>query len=128
MGKPVEITLRNGPIALGALFLVEADSHAVADPADRYVAHLIFGGRAGTEGGVSAFYADSFGGDFTAVGTGVAASDGFEVAYVYPDAVFVNRWARTEGGLTWTIAARNAAGPEQAFAAYELTRGACVEG
>jgi hypothetical protein len=43
MGKPVSISLAAKPITEGALFLVEADSHAVTDPADRYAAHLIFG-------------------------------------------------------------------------------------
>lgn len=45
MDKPVAITLTTRPITEGAMFLVEAHSHAKSDPTDRYAAHLVFGGR-----------------------------------------------------------------------------------
>jgi hypothetical protein len=46
MGKPVTLSLSAKPIALGAMFLIEAESQAKADPADRYAAHLVIGARA----------------------------------------------------------------------------------
>lgn len=130
MGKPVVISIAARPITAGALFLVEADSHATSDPADRYAAHLIFGGRsptgkAGDPSTISAFWADSFGGDFTAVGAGSAGSSGFEVAYAYPDATYVNRWRLSADRLAWTIVARSGASPETTFASYELKRAVC---
>ncbi len=127
MGKPVAVTLDARPVALGALFVVEADSHAVDDPADRYAAHLIFGGRAaGGPGGVSGFFADSFGGDYTATGAGSADANGFEIAYAYPDATFVNRWTVGPSAAAWTIVARDGTGAETPFATYDLTRAACA--
>ncbi len=46
MGKPVTLALSAKPIALGAMFLIETESQAKADPADRYAAHLVIGARA----------------------------------------------------------------------------------
>jgi hypothetical protein len=129
MGKPVEIVLSARPVALGTMLTVDADSRAKADAKDRYAAHLIFGGRGappkeGPATGVSGFWADSFGGDFTAVGQGAAQPGGFDIAYAYPDASFVNRWRREGDTLTWTIVAKMG-GKENAFARYELARSAC---
>ena len=129
MGKAVDITLAAKPVALGTMLTVDADSRAKADPKDRYAAHLVFGGRGaaptgGDPTGVSGFWSDSFGGDFTAVGQGAAQPGGFDIAYAYPDASFVNRWRRDGDTLTWTIVARSGA-KETPFARYELTRTAC---
>lgn len=129
MGKPVEIALAVKPAGLGTLLTVDADSYAKADPADRYAAHLVLAGRGaapkeGPATGVSGFWADSFGGDFTAVGQGEAVPGGFDVTYPYPDAAFVNRWRLDESELSWTIVAR-AGGKDTPFAAYALTRRAC---
>lgn len=129
MGKPVEITLSVKPAALGTALTVDADSHAKADPTDRYAAHLILTGRGpapkeGPATGVSGFWADSFGGDFTAVGKGEAVPGGFDITYPYPDAAFVNRWRLDGGKLSWSIVAR-AGGKDAPFAAYALTRAAC---
>jgi hypothetical protein len=129
MGKPVTIRLAARSVADGALFLIEADSEATADPADHYAAHLIFGGKSAPEGEaetISAFWADSFGGDYTATGAGAPTADGFEVAYTYPDARFINRWALGAAGLKWTITMKDGAEAEAVFAAYELTRTACA--
>jgi hypothetical protein len=132
MGKPVEITLSAKPAALGTVLTVDADSHAKADPKDRYAAHLVLAGRGappkdGAPAGVSGFWSDSFGGDFTAVGKGEVQPGGFDIAYAYPDASFVNRWRREGQGLTWTIVARSGE-KENAFARYALTRAACPKG
>jgi hypothetical protein len=128
-GKPVSISLTAKPITAGALFLVEVDSQALSDPADRYAAHLIFGGKTARRGAeatsISGFYADSFGGDFTAVDSGSAHQGGFEVAHAYPEAIFVNRWTVAPTALRWAIAAKDSAGSEKSFAAYELARTAC---
>src|SRR4051812_827770 len=50
MGKPVAIDLTARPVALGAMFLIETESQAKADPADRYAAHLVIGTRAAKAG------------------------------------------------------------------------------
>lgn len=131
MGKPVSISLIAKPITEGALFLVEVDSQAMADPVDRYAAHLIFGGRTARAdstdaANISGFFGDSFGGDFTAVGAGSAHPGGFEVAYAYPDASFVNHWEVAPTTLAWTITAKDAAGAEQPFASYEMARTECT--
>lgn len=132
MGKPVEITLSARPAALGTVLTIDADSHAKADPKDRYAAHLVLAGRgppsqAGPATGVSGFWSDSFGGDFTATGKGEVQPGGFDIAYAYPDASFVNRWRREDQGLTWTIVARSG-DKENAFARYALIRAACPKG
>jgi hypothetical protein len=131
MDKPVTIALTARPITEGAMFLIDAQSHAKADPADRYAAHLVLGGRGappktGEATAISGFWIDSFGGDFTASGSGSSRADGFDVAYAYPDATFINRWRRTADHLTWTITAKDAAAPEAAFARYDLDRTACA--
>lgn len=131
MGKSVSISLTAKLITGGALFLVEVESHALADPDDRYAAHLIFGGKTAraesTEAtNISGFFADSFGGDFTAVGAGSNYPGGFEVAYAYPDASFVNRWTVALTALSWTVTAKDSAGSEESFAAYELARTECT--
>lgn len=126
MGKPVLLTLSARPITQGAFFLIETDSRAKADPADRHNAHLIFGGRAPTTSGdtITSFWADSFGGDYTSVGSGLVRPDGFEVTYPYPDAQFVNRWVRDGDHLNWTITA--VSGTEQTvFSRNSLTRVDC---
>lgn len=132
MGKSVEITLAAKSVALGTALTVDADSHAKADPKDRYAAHLVLAGRGaapqdGAPTGVSGFWADSFGGDFTATGKGEVQPGGFDIAYAYPDALFVNRWRRDGERLTWTIVARTGA-KEAPFASYVLTRAACPAG
>lgn len=129
MGKAVDITLAVRPAALETALTVDADSHAKADPADRYAAHLVLAGRGpapkdGPATGVSGFWADSFGGDFTAVGKGEAVPGGFDITYPYPDAAFVNRWRLDGDKLSWSIVAR-AGGKDAPFAAYALTRSAC---
>ncbi len=127
MGKPVTLTLSAKPIALGAMFLVETESQAKADPADRYAAHLVIGARA-PKGGfpamLTSYWADSFGGDYTATGAGAVREDGFELSYSYPPSSFLNRWTLAGDKLDWRITSREA-GKEQAFAHYEATRIAC---
>jgi hypothetical protein len=70
---------------------------------------------------------DSFGGDFTATGKGEVQPGGFDIAYAYPDALFVNRWRRDGERLIWSIVARSGE-KENAFARYALTRSACPKG
>ena len=131
LGKPVAVALNARSITEGALFLVDVDSRALDNAKDRYAAHLIFGGKtAGRDdpdaNNISAFYADSFGGDFTAVGTGSVRPGGFDVAYAYPDAVFINRWTVANETLSWTIVAKAGTAPEEPFAAYTLVRTVCT--
>lgn len=127
MGKPVTLTLSAKPVALGAMFLIETESQAKADPADRYAAHLLIGARkaeAGFPPTLSSFWADSFGGDYTAAGAGAVRENGFEIAYPYPPASFVNRWTLAGERLEWRITAREG-DKDQPFAHYEATRVAC---
>lgn len=129
MEKRVAITLTARPITEGAMFLIDAQSHATADPADRYAAHLVFGGRGASKTdeatAISGYWIDSFGGDFTASGVGASVTDGFDVAYAYPDATFINRWRPKADRLTWTIVAKNGSSPEAPFAHYDLKRTIC---
>lgn len=125
MGKPVVTTLNVKPIALGALKVFDASSTAVEDAGDRYEAHVIVGGTATREDGVKSYFADSFGGDYTALGEGQVSADGFEVTYRYPTALFVNRWTAAPTKAEWTIVTRDGDGTEAVFAAYDLTRRAC---
>jgi len=127
MGKPVTLTLSAKPVVLDAMFLIETDSRAKADPADRYAAHLLIGTRkakAGFPPTLSSFWADSFGGDYAAAGAGAVREDGFEIAYPYPPASFVNRWTLAGDRLEWRITAREG-DKDKPFAHYEATRVAC---
>lgn len=127
MGKAVTLDLSAKPVALGAMFVIEAASQAKADPKDVYAAHLVLGARKAKgqfPETLTGYWADSFGGDFTTTGAGAVREDGFEVSYSYPPASFLNRWTLTGDKLTWTITARDG-DKTQAFAAYEATRAAC---
>ncbi len=103
---------------------------AAADTTDRYSAHLIFGGaskRAGTSSDqVVGFWADSFGGGFSALGRGESIPGGFDITYQYADDAFVNRWRLAGGQLSWVIVARDAKGVDGPFASYSLVRTACT--
>lgn len=127
MGKPVTLTLSAKPVALGAMVVIETESQAKADAADRYAAHLVIGAKA-PKGAFPAmltgYWADSFGGDYTATGAGAVREDGFELSYSYPPSSFLNRWTLAGDKLDWRITARED-GKEQAFAHYEATRVAC---
>lgn len=124
MGKAVSITLAARPVALGVLMTVDADSTALADPADRYAAHLTFGGAKADS--ITGFWADSFGGDYAATGHGSPRPGGFDMTYDYGADAFVNRW-RIEGTqLNWQIAAQSKDGAEKPFASYRLTKTTCA--
>ncbi|MFV0625088.1 hypothetical protein ACBY01_13910 [Sphingomonas sp. ac-8] len=124
MDKPVTIVLVVHPVVLGAMIAVDADSVATADPDDRYAAHLLLGGGKDAAA-VTGFWSDSFGGTMTATGSGTVRPGGFDIGYRYGDATFVNRWRANGDELGWEIVARDAAGKEQPFARYALTRAAC---
>jgi hypothetical protein len=123
--KPVTMAIVARPAALGALLVVEADSQATADPADRYAAHLVFAGDGKPGTGVTGFWADSFGGGYTAEGRGKAGPDGFDITYAYPDGAFINEWRVLANRLQWRIIARGGKGSVSVFASYVLTRTAC---
>ena len=127
MGKPVTLTLSAKPAALGAMVVIETESQAKADPADRYAAHLVIGAKA-PKGAFPAmltgYWADSFGGDYTATGAGAVREDGFELSYSYPPSSFLNRWTLAGDRLDWRITARED-GKDQPFAHYTATRVAC---
>jgi hypothetical protein len=129
MGKPVTVTIDAKPIVQNAMMAVDAESIAIADRNDRYSAHLILGGagdRSGSSTGqITGFWADSFGGAFTATGRGESRSDGFDITYQYPDDAFVNRWRVTGDRLSWQIVARDAKGIEKPFASYSLRKMVC---
>ena len=129
VGK-VFVALDAKPILQGAMFRVDVESSAIADPKDRYSAHLIFGSadqRADRRGDdIVGFWADSFGGAYTALGRGKSHADGFDMTYPYPDATFVNRWRLSVDRLTWTIFARDRGGAERPFADYAMNRVLCT--
>ncbi|MHA6718357.1 hypothetical protein ACX40Y_02785 [Sphingomonas sp. RS6] len=122
-GKAVTLVLAARPVAAGAMLAVDTESVAAADQADRYAAHLLFGGDG--KGGLTGFWADSFGGAYTSTGQGAPTPDGFEITYPYPDAAFVNRWQLHDDRLAWQITARDPAGKDKIFARYTLHREAC---
>lgn len=124
-GKPVTMAVVARPAALGALLVVEAESEAVADSSDRYAAHLVLAGDGKPGGGVTGFWADSFGGGYTAEGRGKAGPDGFDITYNYPDGAFINEWRVLANRLQWRIIARGSKGSVSVFASYVLTKTAC---
>jgi hypothetical protein len=130
MGKPVTITLSAKPIVQDALFVIDAASVAKDDASDRYGAHLILGGAdrpSGTRAEpISGFWADSFGGSFTATGQGSSRPDGFDMTYAYPDSAFLNHWRIQGDKLVWEIVAQDADGHETPFALYSLAKAACL--
>lgn len=129
MGKAVTVSISAKPIVQGAMFALDAESGALADPKDRYSAHLIFGGASKKANAradpVTGFWTDSFGGSFAASGRGETVPGGFDTTYDYPDDAFVNRWRLTPGKLSWVIVMRNAKGVEAPFASYSLSLSAC---
>jgi hypothetical protein len=129
MGKPVAIAVSAYPIVQNAMFALEAASSAIADPSDQYAAHLVFGGaskQAGaTPNAIVGYWADSFGGAFSASGKGESHPDGFDITYQYPDDAFVNRWRLSGDRLTWQIVARDGKGIEKPFASYTLHKTTC---
>lgn len=124
MGKPVTLKLTVYPIVEGAMFAIDADSVATADPKDRYAAHLLFG-DGGKDGAIFGYWADSFGPAYTATGKGAPTADGFAITYPYPDADFVNQWRLHDGDLSWQITAKDKAGKEEVFARYTLRHASC---
>jgi len=127
MGKPVTLTLSAKPAALGAMVVVETQSQAKGDAADRYAAHLVIGAKApkgAFPATLTGYWADSFGGDYTATGAGAVREDGFELSYSYPPSSFLNRWTVTGDKLDWRITARDG-DKTQDFAHYTATRVAC---
>jgi hypothetical protein len=126
VGKHVVVALDAKPILQDAMFTVDVESSAVADPHDRYSAHLIFGGADGHGDDITGFWADSFGGAYTALGHGKSRPDGFDVTYPYPDDAFVNRWTLSGDRLTWAVVTRDRNGLEKPFASYAMTRASCA--
>lgn len=131
MGKSVTMAIKARPVALDALMVVDAESRAIDDPADRYAAHLTLGASA--SGGdqaqslLTGYWADSFGGGYAAAGRGVVRDDGFDIDYGYPDATFVNRWRPQGQTLRWEIVARSPDGTEKPFANYVVRKTVCAE-
>ncbi len=125
--KQVSVALSSRPILDGAMVVVDVDSSAIGDAKDRYSAHLVFGGADPRPDGadVMGFWADSFGGAYTALGRGRSRPDGLEVTYAYPDASFVNRWTVSGDHLKWSIVERDRKQVEKPFADYALRRASC---
>jgi hypothetical protein len=130
VGKQVIVALNAKPTLQDAMFVVDVESSAVADPKDRYSAHLIFGAArlsADQHGDdIMGFWADSFGGAYTALGSGSSRPDGFDITYRYLDDAYLNRWTLSGDRLAWSIVAHHRNGVEKPFAGYTLTRVACA--
>ncbi|MEW9856537.1 hypothetical protein [Novosphingobium sp. M1R2S20] len=129
MGKPVTMAAVAKLILHDAMLSLDAESNAIADPSDKYAAHLVFGGASkqpdSAVDSVTGFWADSFGGAFTASGRGESFNSGFDITYDYPEADFVNRWRRTGDRLEWQIVMTDGASAERPFARYLLNKVAC---
>ena len=125
--KQVVVALASRAILDGAMVVVDVDSSAAADPKDRYSAHLIFGGADPRPDGddIMGFWADSFGGAYTALGRGKSRPDGFEITYLYPGDAFVNRWTLSGEQLKWSIVERAGQQAEKVFASYALKKAPC---
>jgi len=124
MGKRTLVSIFARPILDDAMFAIDARSVAADDPEDRYAAHLLFGGDA--TGRIVGFWADSFGGAYSASGSGSVVPDGFDIEYAYPDEVFVNRWRSAGPALVWQVVSRKPDGKERSFAEYRLGKGDCT--
>ncbi|WP_151199836.1 hypothetical protein [Kozakia baliensis] len=123
MGKPVSITLEGKFILRYAMFSVDIQSQAKANPQDDYAAHLVFG-SAPSEALIG-IWTDSFGGAYIATGHGATRRDGFDMAYRYPDSTFVNRWNVTKARIAWDIVMSGKDGKTKPFAAYIFHRHSC---
>jgi hypothetical protein len=131
MGKSVTMAIQARPVALDALMVVDAESHAIDDPVDRYAAHLTLGvsasGGEKAQSLLTGYWADSFGGGYAAAGRGLVRDGGFDIDYAYPDATFVNRWRPQGQTLRWEIVARSPDGTEKPFAYYLVRKTVCAE-
>lgn len=91
---------------------------------DSYEAAIIYGGGKTPEAIVS-YWLDTYGGEWSIVGSGSAGKDGFSVDYHYPDSVYPNHFAPNGAGWRWTIMERRAGKPETLFGQYDLTPASC---
>jgi len=72
-----------------------------ADPPD-YEA-LVMIGRNDADGRYVAYWCDTFGGRFSAVGAGVRSGDAVEFVFQYPEGPFFNTFTRDPATGTWTF-------------------------
>ena len=94
------------------------------DPADPYDAAIVMADAG--EGALTAFWMDSFGGAYSVSGAGRATGSELVISYAYPDAIYVNRFARTPEGWAWRITEEKAGETPQLFAQYELRPASCA--
>jgi len=94
-------------------------------PAQPYEAAIAYG--AGEKPGeVGSFWMDTFGGLYQpSLGLGAVTGDGFMLDYRFPDAVYANRFVRSEKAWRWTIVEQAPGKPEKLFAEYRFTPAAC---
>lgn len=100
--------------------LLELHGENPGDPYDAAIILSPFG-----EGRISAFWMDSFGGEYTAPGSGSADHGGLTIDYRYPEENYRNRFEPEGTGWKWTITAQAAGKPDRAFAEYHLAPARC---
>ena len=94
------------------------------DPKNPYRAVVILAWAGGRR--LTSFWMDTFGGEYSAAGSGAVASDGaLEITYPYPDADFVNTFIRSGNGLFWEIVEKKHGAPSRNFATYSLFPVSC---
>ena len=77
-------------------------------------------------GEIGSFWMDTFGGLYQpSMGLGHVTPNGFTLDYRFPDAVYINRFARAGSGWTWAITEKPNGTPGRLFAEYRLSPASC---
>lgn len=124
MGKATE-NIARGSWKLGQHYmLLELHTTDQKNAEDRYDAAILI--APGKDRKLLSFWMDTFGGEYSANGTGLVDPAGtLTISYPYPDATFINRLTRTGGGWSWEIDQLKPGAAPKRFASYNLIRAAC---
>lgn len=119
-GKQTENLVR-GSWRLGNRYLL-LELHGL-DPADPYDAAIVMADAG--EGAIAAYWMDSFGAAYSVSGAGRSTGSELVISYAYPDATYVNRFARTAAGWDWRVTEEKLGQGAENFAHYTLTPASC---
>lgn len=119
-GKVVGNHMVVAPVLDGNFVQLHMTSTTLSDP---YEAIVLVGARSDTREYV-AYWCDSFGPEYSAVGRGVRVGDRLELRFEYPDGPFFNTWVHDPGADSWTFTGENSAadGSRRLFARDVVTR------
>ncbi len=96
-----------------------------ATTAKVYEAAITYGAGEKAEA-IGSIWHDTFGGLYEpSLGSGERTADGFVQIYRFPDAKYVNRFAREGDGWRWTITEVADGKSDQLFASYRLQPASC---